>query len=134
MPGGSGPVQLALLPRLPDNAFRAFVRFPPGWSRPEAGHYPDPEEFVVLEGELGLNGMTWRAGDYAWIPARCLRRELVARQRAVDRRFAQIDPRIGGERRRAAESIDGRDVSCALQATTEVAARTSPRFPANANA
>jgi len=76
MPGGSGPVQLALLPRLPDNAFRAFLRFPPGWSRPEAGHYPDPEEFVVLEGELGMNGMTWRAGDYAWIPARCLRRDL----------------------------------------------------------
>jgi hypothetical protein len=76
MTGGSGPVQLALLPRLPDNAFRAFVRFPPGWSRPQAGHYPDPEEFVVLEGELGLNGMTWRAGDYAWIPARCMRRDM----------------------------------------------------------
>ena len=76
MPGGSGPVQLALLPRLPDKAFRAFVRFPPGWSRAETGHYAVPEEFLVLEGALGLDGSTWRAGGYAWIPARRMRRNL----------------------------------------------------------
>lgn len=74
MPGGSGPVALALLPRQPDNAFRAYVRFPPGWSRPGPGHYAEAEEFVVLEGELGLNGLTWRAGDYALVPAGCPRR------------------------------------------------------------
>lgn len=79
MPGGSGPAQLARLPRLSDDAFRAFVRFPPGWSRAESGHYPDPEEFLVLEGELGLNGRTWRAGGYAWIPARGMRRDLHSR-------------------------------------------------------
>jgi len=76
MPGGSGPVALALLPRLPDDAFRAFVRFPAGWSRPEPGYYEVAEEFLVLEGELGLNGRIWRGGEYAWIPARHPRRDL----------------------------------------------------------
>ena len=78
MPDGSGPVQLAALPRLSDQAFRAFVRFPPGWSRAQAGHYTVPEEFLVLEGALGLNDCTWRAGGYAWIPARRMRRNLHA--------------------------------------------------------
>ena len=76
MPGGSGPVEIALLPRLADNAFRAFVRFPRGWSRAEAGYYEVPEEFFVLEGELGLNGRTFGRGGYAWIPAWQERRDL----------------------------------------------------------
>ena len=73
MPGSNGPVELAQLPALEDGAFRAFVRFPPGWARPDAGHYAMPEEFLVLEGDLTLNGRTWREGGYAWIPARRLR-------------------------------------------------------------
>ncbi len=69
MPGSSGPVQLALLPRLGDGGFRAFVRFPAGWARLAAGHYPVAEEFLVLEGDLTLDGRTWHAGGYAWIAA-----------------------------------------------------------------
>lgn len=68
MPGAS-PVEMALLPKLADGGFRAFVRFPPGWSRPDVGHYAVAEEFLVLEGELGLNGRTWKAGQIGWIPA-----------------------------------------------------------------
>ena len=70
MPGSSGPVDLARLPQLDDQAFRAFVRFPVGWSRPGAGHYAVPEEFLILDGDLSLNGITWKTGGYAWIPAR----------------------------------------------------------------
>lgn len=75
MPGAS-PVQMALLPKLPDGGFRAFVRFPAGWSRPDVGHYAVAEEFFVLEGELGLNGRTWRVGELAWIQAWTLRKNL----------------------------------------------------------
>ena len=78
MPGAT-PVQMALLPKLPDGGFRAFVRFPPGWSRPDAGHYAVPEEFLVLEGELNLNGRTWQRGELAWIPAWTPRRDLGSR-------------------------------------------------------
>lgn len=69
MPGGNVPVRLARLPRAADAAFRAFVAFPAGWARPEAGHYAVAEELLILEGDLGLNDTTWRAGGYAWIPA-----------------------------------------------------------------
>jgi hypothetical protein len=68
MPGAS-PVEMALLPKLADGAFRAFVRFPAGWSRANVGHYAVAEEFCVLEGELGLNGETWRPHGLVWVPA-----------------------------------------------------------------
>ncbi len=73
MPGSNGPVELARLPQLEDQAFRAFVRFPAGWARPGAGHYVVPEEFLILDGDLSLNGITWNTGGYAWIPARRMR-------------------------------------------------------------
>ena len=75
MPGAS-PVSMALLPKLPDGGFRAFVRFPTGWSRPEVGYYAVAEEFLVLEGVLSLNGKLWKKGDLAWIPAWQRRRDL----------------------------------------------------------
>ena len=83
MPDGSGPVQLAQLPALGDQAFRAFVRFPAGWSRHATGYYPVHEEVFVLEGDLTFNGDTWRAGGYAWIPALASRRGLHAEQGAL---------------------------------------------------
>ena len=74
MPGAGAPVQIAQLPAATDGAFCAFVRFPAGWSRQEAGHYAVAEEFLILEGDLGFNGLTWCAGGYAWIAARRVRR------------------------------------------------------------
>jgi hypothetical protein len=73
---GAAPVEMALLPKLPDGGFRAFVKFPAGWSRPDAGHYAVAEEFLVLEGGLSLNGKSWTRGELAWIPAWTLRRGL----------------------------------------------------------
>jgi hypothetical protein len=73
MPGSATPVRLARLPRAADGGFRVFVAFPAGWSRPDAGHYAVAEEFLVLEGDLRLNDVTWRAGGYARIPAHRLR-------------------------------------------------------------
>jgi hypothetical protein len=69
MPGADAPVELARLPTLADGAFRAFVRFPPGWARLQIGHYAAAEEFLVLEGELALDEQHWGAGGYAWITA-----------------------------------------------------------------
>jgi hypothetical protein len=75
MPGAPA-IEMALLPRLPDGGFRAFVRFPKGWARPDVGHYAVAEEFVVLEGALSLNGQMWNAGAPAWIPAFQRRQDL----------------------------------------------------------
>ena len=79
MPGSDRPVQLARLPAASDGAFRAFVRFPAGWHRADAGHYAVAEEFLVLEGALHLNNFTWKAGGYAWIPAHQPRHDLGSR-------------------------------------------------------
>jgi hypothetical protein len=73
---GAAPVEMALLPKLPDGGFRAFVRFPPGWSRPDVGHYAVAEEFVVLEGSLSLTGQTWTVGGHAWVPVFARRHNL----------------------------------------------------------
>lgn len=69
---------MALLPKLDDGAFRAFVRFPKGWSRPDVGHYAVAEEFVVLQGSLSLSGQTWNAGSHAWVPAFQRRHDLAS--------------------------------------------------------
>lgn len=75
MPGAT-PVAMALLPKLADGGFRAFVRFPKGWSRPDVGHYAVAEEFVVLEGSLSLSGQAWNVGAHAWVPAFARRHHL----------------------------------------------------------
>jgi hypothetical protein len=69
MPGASGPVEIAALPSLRDGAWRAYVRFPPGWSRPGPGHYAVAEEVRVLKGDLHMNGQSWGPGDWLSIPA-----------------------------------------------------------------
>lgn len=75
MPGAT-PIAMALLPKLGDGAFRAFVRFPPGWAREQRGHYEASEEFIVLEGDLALDERRWKAGGYAWIAPWRLRTHL----------------------------------------------------------
>lgn len=105
MPGAAAPVRLARLPALPDGAFRAFVRFPARWSRPQPGYYAAAEEFLVLEGDLALDGHTWGAGGYAWIPGLVVRRDTRSRAgalvfawfAAVPRWIAGDPPTLGGE-------------------------------------
>ena len=114
---GASPVQMALLPKLPDGGFRAFVRFPAGWSRPDAGHYAVAEEFLVLEGELSLNGKTRQRGELAWIPAWQRRHDLGSRTGCLVFAWFGGTPRwIPGESPQAAEgpqnrtSIEGREL------------------------
>jgi len=116
MPGAS-PVGMALLPKLPDGGFRAFVRFPAGWLRPDVGHYAVAEEFLVLEGELDLNGRTWRRGELAWIPAWQRRRDLGSKGGCLVFAWFGGTPRwIAGEPTQAADgprnrtSIEGNEL------------------------
>lgn len=74
IPGGTVPVSLVRLAIDRDSLVsQSLVRFPPGWARPEAGWYSVDEEFLVLEGVLHMSAATYRAGDYALVPAGCLR-------------------------------------------------------------
>jgi hypothetical protein len=68
IPGSNLPVRRTRL-----DGMSALVRFPPGWARPGRGHYLAGEEFVLLEGELSVSGITYAAGHHGWLPAGTLR-------------------------------------------------------------
>lgn len=74
IPGSTLPVELVRLASDPaTRSATLLVRFPPGWERPDVGHYPAGEEIVVLRGELAVSGVSYHPGDYGWIPAGALR-------------------------------------------------------------
>jgi hypothetical protein len=90
IPDGTQPVELAQL-RF-DSATRAttsMVRFPQGWERPSAGSYTSAEEFVVLEGELRLNGERFAAGEWVYVPKGAIRRDTAAESHVLA--FAWFD-------------------------------------------
>ncbi len=64
-------------------AFAALVRFPAGWERPGTGRYVVEEELLVLEGELHMTGVVYRAGDYAHLPAGYVRSRSAAPRGAL---------------------------------------------------
>lgn len=68
MPGSTTPVRQARL-----TCSSSVIRYPPGWARPQRGHYLAGEEFVVLDGELLVSGVAYPAGRHGWLPAGALR-------------------------------------------------------------
>jgi quercetin dioxygenase-like cupin family protein len=50
-------------------AVTVIMRYPAGWSLPEAHYLDSDEEFFVLAGELWVGSMAYRRGDYAYLPA-----------------------------------------------------------------
>ena len=73
IPGSDRIAQMHVLHSDADTgASVSMVRFPAGWSRPEAGHYLPAEEFVVLDGTLHI-GDSYTAGDYVYLPPRTVR-------------------------------------------------------------
>lgn len=74
IPASEPPVRLTRLHVGVDKGTVSLVRFPPGWSRPETGHYTAAEEFVVLGGSIFV-GDRLDAGDYAYLPPRTVRAE-----------------------------------------------------------
>ncbi|WP_109524557.1 cupin domain-containing protein [Nocardia aurea] len=73
IPGSTVPVRQARL-----SCSASIIRFPPGWTRPQRGHYLAGEEFVLLEGELRVSGVQYELGHHAWLPAGTLRHSGVA--------------------------------------------------------
>jgi hypothetical protein len=79
IPGGSIPVALASLRRDPDSrATTSMVRFPAGWTRVGTGSYESAEEFIVLSGELEMNGARFRTGDWVFVPPDVSRARTIA--------------------------------------------------------
>ena len=69
IPDSSSAVAMFQLRAEPSRAQTLFVRFPAGWKRPVTGYYEAAEDVLFLSGELEMGGKTYRADDYAYIPA-----------------------------------------------------------------
>ena len=50
-------------------AVTVVFRFPANWSMTRPHYVNSDQEFLVLDGELEINGERYRAGDYAYLPA-----------------------------------------------------------------
>jgi hypothetical protein len=75
MPGSNGDIELVPLASAPDR-FTILGRFPPGFERLTPGGYRCSEEFLVLDGELELEGTTYIRGDLTVVPPHVLRTEM----------------------------------------------------------
>lgn len=68
MPGANQPLAMFRLAS-PRDRFTIHGLFPRGFERVVPGGYAAAEEFLVLEGELELEGMRYRPGDLTVVPA-----------------------------------------------------------------
>lgn len=55
-----------------------IVRYPAGWRMGEARALACDEELFVLKGAFAVNGVTYRKGDYAYLPAGFARRDMAS--------------------------------------------------------
>ena len=78
MPGANGPVEAVRL-RSGRAPRTLLVRFPAGFVRDTPGGYATVEEFLVLDGELHLDGLALRRGDLTLVPAHRVRHDLHTR-------------------------------------------------------
>jgi hypothetical protein len=72
MPGASARLDVVRLGSAP-GTFAILGRFPAGFERAAVGGYDAAEEFVVLAGELVLDGRRLVRGDLTYVPAGAVR-------------------------------------------------------------
>ena len=72
MPGSNGTIDLVPLASA-DGAFTILGRFAPGFERLSPGGFLCSEEFLVLDGEVELEGTTYGRGDLTVVPAHLVR-------------------------------------------------------------
>lgn len=75
MDGANGGIDVVPLASHPDDLVM-LVRFPPGFVRDVPGGYHAAETFLVLEGELELEGRVLRRGDLTHVPAEYTRQDM----------------------------------------------------------
>ncbi|MCK5891443.1 MAG: hypothetical protein P1U38_07910 [Aeromicrobium sp.] len=82
MPGSNGGIELVPL-AAPEGHFTILGRFPAGFERLTPGGYHASEEVLLLDGELELEGRTYRRGDLVVVPAEFLRTDMRSPQGCV---------------------------------------------------
>ena len=83
MPDANAPVRLAVLSSVAPRHFWALVVFPPAWQRVRPGHYSVDEDFLLLQGDLTINGIPWHAHEHGFVPAHTLREQTESQRGCV---------------------------------------------------
>lgn len=66
-----------------DGSSTVIVRYPAGWQRRAAEHLSAHEEFLVLEGEIEIDGQVYGTHSYGFLPQGFVRRSAASRGGAV---------------------------------------------------
>ncbi len=69
-----------------------MIRYPRAWRRGESEYLTADEELLVLEGEIDINGITYRKQDYAHLPKGYLRTSQFSSKGAVVLTFFSSEP------------------------------------------
>ena len=98
-PGAARPdAEYKFLSRDPDDgACTCLIRYAPGWARQADEYLDTAEEFYVLDGELEVNGLTFKADHYGHIPKYALRHSMSTRGGAVVLTFFDAQPQFHTE-------------------------------------
>ena len=95
-----------------DGSSTCVVRYPAGWSRGAAEHLAAPEEFLVLDGAIEINGRLYEKHTYGFLPAGFVRERARSQYGAVLLTMFYAEPRAvsgvssGFDERRLIEYIN----------------------------
>lgn len=131
--GGRPDVQVRTLSLDGDTGGSSLVlRYPPGWCRQGPEHVTSDEEFLVISGELEINGVLYDSLAYGFLPAGHVRMSSSSKEGALVVTFLESEPRseAGGP---AQPDADGRLVErvSTLDGQWE-SSNFHPLFPAGA--
>lgn len=127
--GPLADVEIKVLSRDTDSGAASLIqRYPAGWSGAAPYHLEAAEEFVVLEGEIAINGVPYTELTYAHLPARHGRREVRSEGGAVVLSFFDASPAVtrgDGARPRGSSK---RSTSCAKGGMGTTRGSTAPNW------
>ena len=73
-------------------ACSTLLRYPKGWSRPEAQHLGSDHEFLVLDGAMEISGQPYPFYSYGYLPAGALHEAWTATEETVALTFFSATP------------------------------------------
>lgn len=95
LPGPYGELECKVLSRDAETgSCSVILRYPPGWTRPEAEHLSAAHEFYVLDGNLSLNGEEHPFDSYAYLPAGTTHEKVFSERGAVVLTFFSSTPNV----------------------------------------
>ncbi len=88
-------------------ACTTIVKYPPGWRRSVSEHLAAEEEFLILDGSLEVNGVSYSRHGYGCLPALSARQHMSSEGGAVVLTMFSSSPILAGAGVRTNDASDG---------------------------